>query len=220
MPNFQAFLIVAIVATVLSGCSNNTSTSPNSSPPGAGSTFIFHYYDIDSAGNALPEGGGHDTATITATGLSYQGKTDVFTIAYGPGTPQYRHSEANGDLSFYRPGDLDGQPQGWKTIPIATKGVLTYLVQDSTIPGKIPVKDTISYTYAGTKTLTLANRTFQTVAMAVTARQQSTGAQLTGTYYYVPELGIEIKKTFPATRDANGAYGSGNVTDLVDYTLK
>ena len=216
---FLSLLLASIALTTVTGCGHSSGTSPAAVGPGAGSTFVFQYYQIDSTGRVL-SAIGHDTETVTATGLSYHGKANVFTTSCGFGAPEYCHIEANGDFSFYRTGDLDERLEGWKTIPLSSKGVLTYRVQDLNNPGKIPVEHTISFANAGKKTLTLANHTFETIRMAVTDTRQGSTASKNSTCYYVPELGIEIEDTLQAGRDFDGIYQYANVRNLVAYTLK
>ncbi len=102
-----ALLALVAVSVLLGSCSSSSSNSPTSGNTGTGgnlipktgTTYTYDLYQTDSTGAKVP---GTDTtiiATVTASGIDYLGKHNVYQVNDG-GTTNSFASEQNGDLDF------------------------------------------------------------------------------------------------------------------------
>ena len=151
--------VAAVVATVfLSGCNSSTTTPPTtqtSVTPKAGSTFKYHLHETDTTSTGLTVTDTDVVDSVVASGISFQGKTNVIEYFEGPDTVYYE-IESNGDVYRYTPTIGVGTfmltiSNPWLLVPYGSKVTNDTLFRDTTtltysgFPISVPVSGVASY---------------------------------------------------------------------------
>lgn len=216
------FLFLITIAATIAAC--GTSTGPASTTvtaPAPGSTFVFHYYQLDSKGAAIAEGAGYDTVSVVATGTSYVSKTNVTHFHLSTGADWYYNYETNGDFSIYHSAGSDPHKRaGWITLPIASKTLQRFVDADTTQIDGTHWQDSMYVSYHADESISLANHSFHAVVINVLQNTTAGVYGTNGTLWLSPEIGLEIEDDYPwgQLTTANVFYGSHR--ELVAYTLK
>ena len=219
----------------MAGCkSNSTGPGPTGSTttvtrPGVGSTFVFHYQEFDTLGHSIASKEEWDTDVVIASGISFEGKTNVVKFRFGNSiTPNtgvaYLNYEANGDISSYI--DAEGKAgyrSGWETIPLGSKTTTSFVSYDSSYVvanGSLyHGVQTDIYNYTGEQTVPEAGTTLDALAFSFEPVQQDGYKDYSSSAWWAPSIGWAIKETDSFTLpDANGA--KSEEWDLVSYSLK
>lgn len=134
-------IIAAIMFVVLAGCSSGGEEGPFK--PQVGSKFNYESWATDSNGQDIPQSHETNTATVKASGVTYEGKTNVYQYEWADGDDMYMFYETNGDVGFYIDADI-AQSQspiplpidyqvGWVNLPYGSKGSTLLPELDTTI---------------------------------------------------------------------------------------
>jgi hypothetical protein len=222
-------LYLALLAITIFAIGCNTGTTPNEPGgqmriPGEGSYYIFKNALVDR--NGLDSSVTFDTVKVVATGLNYQGKTNVVNMFQGRSSI-FLSYPPNGDLEGYVDGDVGGRfalKSMWITIPTGSRTATFYTLLDSTTQDSLHItgKETDSYTFVGTDTIMFQGQTLQTVKIReeyYRFRSDQSGASGTypSTFWIAPELGYFVK----IEEDARPSHSEpASRTRLIEYLLK
>ncbi len=232
MFKYLAFVLVSVM--LLASCSkDSTPTGTNTVTfvqPKTGSVFVYESYSTDTT-TILPIESTRDTArqTFLQTAMSYMGKTNVSKISnistFFMDTTYFNY-ESNNDVSAFIADTASGR---WITFPYSSKTPLSFTAFEGTfdIFGVMTVvKSVASFTYSSDATLTVKGSSIavlkfkQDVVTTSTAGGVSTTDTQTGFVYVAPSLGYVVKtEQFPYIT-SSGNKASGQVQNLIDYTLK
>lgn len=215
------------VSLFVAGCTNGS--SPGAPPttltvPGIGSMFVVNHYEIDSSSKMIGSTQYYDTVIVIATGLTYMGKSNVMQLRTPTsGHTLYNSFEPDADISKIYP--LSGNPgsqSGWVTFPIASKGKTEFNTVDTTIFGQHEVQ-TLTLTYAGNTTRTLAGHNFYVVGILYNLSGYLTPDGTTygqDTMWFAPEIGQYVGTDRSPYLRGNGKWTNGYHAELSFYQLK
>jgi hypothetical protein len=139
------------------------------SGPTAGSSYTYNVYDTDAAGAKVPGTDATQVDVILETGITYEGKENVFVVSEG-GLLSYYSLEDNGDISVYldaaQSGPLGAVIAGWKRLPYGSKKTNVVLLEKDTtitlegvpVPVTVKIKQVASYT--GETTVTIGGKSY------------------------------------------------------------
>ena len=219
---FQLSLLLSLVVTFfVSGCSDKVGppTGPGSTSvtvPKTGSVFIYKAWELDSNGVQVPGTVIFDTERVLATGLQYEGKSNVSEMI-SQGKPVYISYESNGDISiFYQGGSSAGSRSGWQTMPVASKSPTTMTEFDTTYPNGSIDRHDLTITYTGESNVNLAGQTFDALSFQIEdVFTPSSEYNSTETDWFAPGIGWDIKSHSDYQHHQNG-----EEVELQSYTLK
>ena len=220
-----SFVASFLFFAALAGCSSNT-TGPGSNTsagsvtrPGVGSQYIRYNQFFDTAGHSLPALAAYDTLYVIASGISYQGKTNVVEFRYGSEPTRalifYVNYESNGDIASYVDGQgSPGKRSGWEVLPLASKGTTSFTTYDSS-----GVSSVTRLTYAGEQHISEAGKTLDALVFDYQSLNSSPGggSEVDATDYFSPSIGYYSKVVEYYSEPAAVV---GGTSDLVSYTLK
>jgi len=169
---FRYSAVWIFLITVCSGCSYNPGSSNNGPgqtvPPKTGSVYIYNNTPIDTNGHPMTDSAYTTIDSVTATGMTYNGKSNVTHISTrnlktGLVSSSYINYEANGDVSEYVGLSflslLGITYPDWATYPMQSHASVGRKAFDSTVNYPVPgigtvpihmmVLDTISYINTG-----------------------------------------------------------------------
>jgi hypothetical protein len=229
-------LVALLLATaLLSGC-KSSSTSPSGPPdyggnvfPKSGTTYNYHAYQTDSTNTKIAKTDTDYVASVTQSGISYQGKSNVFQVSDN-GVNNYYTYEHNGDVDLYLDPSafafvtafLPGVFNQWFTFPTAShvKGLIVY---DSTISLFGVTAEIIGrIDYVGEETITVGSESL-TSEHCVLKLSSSLLFSYTQDIWFVSKIGYFAenktftKITFPGL--GSGSNG-GRVQTMTGYSLK
>lgn len=201
------------------GCaSDSTSPSTNTSsgriPPAVGSTMIYHNWTLLD-GSTTPAAESYDTVYVIGTNISMAGKSHVVEFRYNvePTGFNFVNYESNGDISIYYGPQSINQ---WILIPLSSKGISTYLEQDSDLSSPA-IKST--RVYSGEEKLTFGGREFDAIAI-VGERDMGDDSNAIRTRineWYDAATGITLKQQYFSTQ---GTRTRTDSYELISSTLK
>jgi len=230
MPISRSLSAAIVIPLLLASCTSDPSdpgTSFTFVKAKAGSTYTFDYFETDSLGAVIP--GSRDTIinTIAATGVAFEGRTDVSVVDSLWGEPDYPlwfACEANNDIMLSLV--VSSRKRVWITMPINSNG-----------PHKVDEADTIAE--SGTVTIerrvftasregvgmtNIHGRSIPTVNVKLRVRTISIKNGTTSLddendlfLNWVPSLGYVSRAHTAAQRDPIG--GRGRDQQLLDYHL-
>lgn len=237
------FVILFIAALALESCNtNSTDNNPNNAlaSPKTGSYFVFDNYYIDTLGAKIlsdPNAAESiDTTSVLATGINYQGKTNV-TNFYNSGSDKrsyFINYDASGDVSFFVPqkvSDVFMLRSGWLTLPVAGLGSTTFIYADTVVKenGKADHRryETETDTYIGNANITIGTETLDCVKIqSVYLRDDTQGIygshnSDTTIVWFSKKTGYIVRIEPPtkviSLRDGNS---ERYVSNLLSYSLK
>jgi hypothetical protein len=239
MKHLRLLAAASLLAALASGCASSTSSTPGSGTPlvsaKPGSVFNLEVTYTDSNGNNLrPTDQQYDS--VMATGITFQGKTNVVQIYQSVnGTPStgYYAILDNGDLAIYAGQSQPGMKSQWVVLPFGTGASTTTVILDTTITNGLAVsqsKETATYSHASSTTVTVAGTTL--TCDGVRGQYETTStvsipgypAQTTKTilpdfyYYWSRDIGFVAKSISTSSYGFNGTM---HVTQtLKSYTVR
>ena len=214
------FTAAAAIACVFESCS--TSTTPNGTfrpmfiGPSVGTTMEFHAWDADSTGRLIRDAG-RWSYTVLDSNVQCFGKKNVTRLSIN-GSPTafcYISFEPNGNISNY-----DDYDSLWEELPVVTKDSRAYTFYS---PNNLNGVDSVrmTYSYAGTEDITLANHLFSTVKIVLQYRRWDNGIERPPdapiTDWYATDLSWWIKE-FIDIRDSSSR--TLRTFELTKYTTK
>jgi hypothetical protein len=225
-PNFSRLIAFAIFGFLIAsslGCSNSSGppTTSTVTVPKVGSTFVLYKYELDSTGAKISGTEKYDTVKVIASGITYQGKTNVNHFHSSQNYEIFLNYESNGDISGYI--DHYGSPgyrSGWGTLPLVGKGKNTIVTFDTTYANGSQERVTTSYTYTGEETVTLLNHDFRTQTLNFEESLQNGAHGPIEKDWVSSELGYLVKSRTPFGLSRYGTNNNGYYTELVSYVLK
>ena len=236
-------ITLALSAIFLGGCkSNSTDNNPSNAISSArtGSTFIYHNYYIDTLGAKITNDPNTaesiDTVTVLATGISYQGKTNV-TNFYNSGPDKgsyFLNYEASGDISLY------GEPRvsgvftlhgGWVTLPLAGLSSSTFVLADTVVKenGKPDHRryETETDTYIGNDNISVGQETLECIKIqSISVRDDTQGNfgshNSDTTIIRIAKKTGYIAEIEPSTKviSLKNGYSARRMSVLLSYVLK
>lgn len=235
---YKQILPLVVLAFVLVSCSDTPSdpgVPTTTTVPKTGSTFTFETVQTDTSTGAPIESTRRDgTSTITATGLSYMGRSTAvkFTSEDNGTTAEgYINYPSDGDFEMLQAASVPGGLRyAWARVPVKSKGTATTVLYDSTmaISGFV-YRNTMSaiYEFVGTESLVTPAGTFEVARLKQITRiyfnfngSEST-QELVGYIYYSYKLGFPIKTDYSLMRiSSSGAATTGVLSVLKSYDLK
>jgi hypothetical protein len=228
------------------GCSDDTTGPDNSSDPivapKQGSTYNYATYDTDATGQKETGTDATYTVTVAATGMTYQGKSNVmmFVQSGSQTDTSYVAYESNGDVSLFlgtqlsdvELGDVNVASNLWLKVPFVSTTTTTLKVVDTTIAGSTGnerIKLTFSATGTGSEEITVGTEKLNARKADLKMDMEMTfsGLPLTSTstskMWFIPKIGSMGKTVTTTTASIGGIPGgqtSGSVETLTSYTLQ
>ena len=219
-----AFIALAFVATLISGCKSDSTTSTDSGAvtpkPGSSYTYAQHYKDSTNTG--VTENDSIIIATVVSSGLTYQGKSNVITLHDGNGTDTLRYvMESNGDVSVYRANFTANvaaapisfaNPTPWMTLPFGSKktGVALFTAYDTISVNSILIPLVIVGTGDYISPETLVDGTGKKIASGNKAKLTIT---VTGSYSGIM-LNVIVGQTYSFDPTIGGYFASVGTFNL------
>lgn len=230
---FRISRMIALALVVVSCSSNDpVSPQPTGDQPKTGSTFSFERFSTDpTTGEPISSTKLRYTATITQTGLTFLGKTNVSkmrTEGIGEVTDAYIYYDPNGDFSVAAL--YNNVPSGWVTWPVASHTKTENVIADTTYSvGGISIsnKATATTIYVGTETMVIGGKDVTVVKMVQTLESVVTSSGVSQTIslsqdgYFAPTIGF-FAKTFNdgQLNPVSGEKMEGTLSVLVAYDRK
>jgi|GEM_PF-5185737 len=187
--------------------------------PGAGSSYSYAYYDLDSSARKIAGSDRNITHTVSRSGISWHDRNDVVSIT-ADGKDSYIGYDANGDLMGW------SEEGGWGRYPFGSRATTRLAAITRTLPNGAQYSDSSTATYLGAEMMTVGGTSLVVYKIRINRVERSGipgpyTINHTGNYWYAPAIGWYVKwDTMSVYTDMESRRVSGGAASLTSYELK
>ena len=221
--------IVLVLVVILGGCTESPLDPGPTRTPGVGSWYAYSRVDTDSSRTAIPRTESRDTLTVTSTGNTFDGRSNLHLLESSR-RHIYLSYEPNADVLSISPEGCDCL-LNWIPYVIGSKKTTTLPGRDTVLSsGTQHWTITEVMRHDGTESITVPAGTFDTHKLTLTSTSKVVGPAMTATavttttYYFAPSIGylakvVRREESFMNTNTVP-TIASGSEQVLLGYEVK